>query len=440
MEHHQNNSIGYSLISWIMLTILSSVQTCYSYVSVKFGTARRMMILCLFLISCGSNEGTPENPPTVKNDPQQEIQQPAETQNIQPNDNVAQVYKPIIGDTSVDIENMDYPMPSGRVISVLITGIDSRLGEKTARADANHLVRFFLDSGQVEVISVPRSTYADAKFTDPRGQLIGNVRLTLGRDRYMKEIRRVTEVNKIDFFVEFGFSQAMGIIEIMGYKDNASNALRVIRSRKVYAAGDKQRSYNQGQFIRQAILRTFDYTDDLMGQLGIRAALALSTTNLSYDAASYILDEMRAHGFSSNTPERIWVRMMPKSGYNLKVFDYDSSNISNIETAIESKVQHIVGKNDRKQPEYYANILRGLLAKVEKDTNKPERVIDSLAHPFKQKSWIQIQNVNERITLRDKLCYMLVNAYNKKGKTAEAFEIVKYIEQEDEFRKSGTMK
>ena len=396
-----------------------------------------IFLICISLLSCDSNQEIPQQPSPVK---KKQHAQPAETQNIQPNDNAAQVYKPIIGDTSVDIENMDYPMPSGRVISVLITGIDSRLGEKTARADANHLVRFFLDSGQVEVISVPRSTYADAKFTDPRGQLIGNVRLTLGRDRYMKEIKRVTEINKIDFFVEFGFSQAMGIIEIMGYKENASNALRVIRSRKVYAAGDKQRSYNQGQFIRQAILRTFDYTDDLVGQLGIRAALALSTSNLSYDAASFILDEMRAHGFSSNTPERIWVRMMPKSGYNLKVFNYDSSNISNIEAAIESKVQHIVGKNDRKQPEYYANILRGLLAKVEKDTNKPERVIDSLAHPFKQKSWIQIQNVNERIALRDKLCFMLVNAYNKKGKTAEAFEIVKYIEQEDAFRKSGTMK
>jgi hypothetical protein len=214
----------------------------------------------------------------------------------------------------------------------------------------------------------------------------------------------------------------------------------VIRSRKVYAAGDKQRSYNQGQFIRQAILRSFDHTDDLMGQLGIRAALALSTTNLSYDAASYILDELRANGFNSNTPDRIWVRMMPKSSYKLKVFDYDSSNIANIETSIESKVKNIVGKNDRKNPEYYANIMRSLLAKVEKDTNKPERVIDSLAHPFRQRSWIQIQNLNERIALRDKLCYMLVNAYNKKGKTAEAFEIVKYVEQEDAFRKSGTMK
>ncbi len=396
----------------------------------------------LSFISCSEEQPASEPQEIIHSSKTQSDQQKNVPTGDLEHEDIAQEHQlqPIIGDTMVDIDEMEYPMPSGRVINVLITGIDSRLGEKTARADANHLVRFFLDSGCVEVISVPRSTYADAKFTDPRGQLIGNVRLTLGRDKYMKEIRKVTEVNKIDFFVEFGFSQAMGIIEIMGYKENASSALRVIRSRKVYAAGDKQRSYNQGQFIRQAILRTFDYTDDIMGQLGIRAALALSTTNLSYDAASYILDELRANGFSSNTPDRIWVRMMPKSSYKLKVFDYDSANIANIESAIESKVKNIVGKNDRKNPEYYANIMRSLLAKVEKDTNKPERVIDSLAHPFRQRSWIQIQNVQERIALRDKLCYMLVNAYNKKGKTAEAFEIVQYIEQEDAFRKSGTMK
>ena len=110
-----------------------------------------------------------------------------------------------------------------------------------------------------------------------------------------------------------------------------------------------------------------------MGQLGIRAALALSTTNLSYDAASYILDELRANGFNSNTPDRIWVRMMPKSSYTLKVFDYDSANIANIETSIESKVKNIVGKNDRKNPEYYANILRSLLFKEGKD-NRLEMV------------------------------------------------------------------
>ena len=236
-----------------------------------FSTLFLPLVASAFLFSSCDKFGSDKDPvDTAKpNTTQQETVNQGNQQGdaeLAPAAEATKQYQPVIGDTSVDIENIDFPMPSGRVISVLITGIDSRLGEKTARADANHLVRFFLDSGQVEVISVPRSTYADAKFTDPRGQLIGNVRLTLGRDRYMKEIKRVTEVNKIDFFVEFGFSQAMGIIEIMGYKDNASNALRVIRSRKVYAAGDKQRSYNQGQFIRQAILRSFDYTDDLIGQ------------------------------------------------------------------------------------------------------------------------------------------------------------------------------
>jgi len=348
--------------------------------------------------------------------------------------------QPLTDSTILGIRK-EFPMPSGRVVNVLITGIDSRLGQKSARADANHIVRFFLDSGCIEIISIPRGTFAMIRKGDTSGgNIIANVRSIFGQERYIREVTKIAKVKSIDYYIEFGFSQAMGIIELLGYKDNAASTLRVLRSRKAFATGDHQRSYNQGQFIRQAILRSFDHTDDLMGQLGIRAALALSTTNLSYDAASYILDELRANGFNSNTPERIWVRMMPKSSYTLKVFDYDSANIANIETSIESKVKNIVGKNDRKNPEYYANILRSLLFKVEKDTNKPERVIDSLAHPFKQRYWIQIQNVNERIALRDKLCYMLVNAYNKKGKTAEAFEIVQYIEQEDAFRKSGTMK
>jgi len=348
--------------------------------------------------------------------------------------------QPLTDSTILGIRK-EFPMPSGRVVNVLITGIDSRLGQKSARADANHIVRFFLDSGCIEIISIPRGTFAMIRKGDTSGgNIIANVRSIFGQERYIREVTKIAKVKSIDYYIEFGFSQAMGIIELLGYKDNAASTLRVLRSRKAFATGDHQRSYNQGQFIRQAILRSFDQTDDLMGQLGIRAALALSTTNLSYDAASYILDELRANGFNSNTPDRIWVRMMPKSSYTLKVFDYDSANIANIETSIESKVKNIVGKNDRKNPEYYANILRSLLFKVEKDTNKPERVIDSLAHPFRQRSWIQIQNVNERIALRDKLCYMLVNAYNKKGKTAEAFEIVQYIEQEDAFRKSGTMK
>lgn len=46
-------------------------------------------------------------------------------------------------DSSVLLHRTEFPMPSGRVVNILITGIDSRLGQKSARADANHIVRFF---------------------------------------------------------------------------------------------------------------------------------------------------------------------------------------------------------------------------------------------------------------------------------------------------------
>lgn len=89
----------------------------------------------------------------------------------------------------------------------------------------------------------------------------------------------------------------MGIIELLGYNDNSASTLRVLRSRKAFATGDHQRSYNQGQFIRQAILKVCDKTDGIFGQIGIRAALALASTNLSFDATSYLLSELKKHGF-----------------------------------------------------------------------------------------------------------------------------------------------
>lgn len=46
-------------------------------------------------------------------------------------------------DSSVILDPDLFPKPSGRIVNVMIIGIDSRLGEKTARADANHLIRFF---------------------------------------------------------------------------------------------------------------------------------------------------------------------------------------------------------------------------------------------------------------------------------------------------------
>ena len=339
-------------------------------------------------------------------------------------------------DSSVLLHKTQFPMPSGRVVNVLITGIDSRLGQKSARADANHIVRFFLDSGQIEIISIPRGTFALIRKGDTTGgNIIANVRSIYGQERYIKEVKKIAGISSIDYYIEFGFSQAMGIIELLGYDDNSASTLRVLRSRKAFATGDHQRSYNQGQFIRQAILKVFDRTDGMLGQIGIRAALALASTNLSYDATSYILTELKNHGFSSASSQKIWVRMKPNYLASMKLFNFDSSNVHIIEKQIEKKVKYMIADSSRKTPAGYERRIKHLVKKVSADTAKsPIRVINALAFPYKQKSWLQIKDKSERLIVRNSICNMLIQAYNKTGKFNESKEIIDFIELDNKVR------
>ena len=339
----------------------------------------------------------------------------------------------ILTDSTILGIRKDFPMPPGRVVNVLITGIDSRLGQKSARADANHIVRFFLDSGCIEIISIPRGTFAMIRKGDTSGgNIIANVRSIFGQERYIREITKIAKVKSIDYYIEFGFSQAMGIIELLGYKDNAASTLRVLRSRKAFTTGDHQRSYNQGQFIRQAILKVFDQTDDLVGKVGIRAALALANTNLSYDATQYLLDELRKHGFSSMGYERIWVRMKPNYLSQMKHLNFDSANVEQLESGIEKKVKGML-EGDRKTPEGYAKRLQSLVKKASVDSAKnPARVINALAFPFQQKAWMQVKDKQERIQLRNRICNLLIDAFNRTNKPIDAKTVQDYLQLEQE--------
>jgi len=340
--------------------------------------------------------------------------------------------QPLTDSTILGIRK-EFPMPSGRVVNVLITGIDSRLGQKSARADANHIVRFFLDSGCIEIISIPRGTFAMIRKGDTSGgNIIANVRSIFGQERYIREVTKIAKVKSIDYYIEFGFSQAMGIIELLGYKDNAASTLRVLRSRKAFATGDHQRSYNQGQFIRQAILKVFDQTDDLVGKVGIRAALALANTNLSYDATNYLLDEVRKHGFSSMGHERIWVRMKPNYLSQMKHLNFDSANVEQLESGIEKKVKGML-EGDRKTPEGYAKRLQNLVKKAAVDSAKnPARVINALSFPFQQKAWMQVKDKQERVQLRNRICTLLIDAFNRTNKTVDAKTVQDYLQLEQE--------
>jgi len=337
-----------------------------------------------------------------------------------------------VTDSTVTLRSSGFPMPSGRVVNVMVTGVDSRLGDPMGHADANHLIRFFLDSGCVEIISMPRDTYGDAGFEDSTGlNRLTNVRANRGRNTYLKAICEIACVSHVDYWVEFGFSQAIGLLELMGYKENASGTLRVLRSRQAYSAGDFQRVYNQGQFIRQAMLRAFDQTDNIVGELGLRASLAIVETNMTYEACEQILDELRAHGFSSEDPTRIWVRMKPALVTKLKVYSFDQANVLEINKEISHKIGKLGLDSVPITEETYERRLARLIERAAADSARSAgSVVRLLKRPFEQRAWLQVPDLAMRSAYRDRMCGLLTSSYRRMKNPDAAKRIEDYVQIE----------
>ena len=161
---------------------------------------------------------------------------------------------------------------STRRINIAIIGVDARMGTASKRADANHILSIVPDSGYIEIISIPRDTPADAGMKDSTQNKLTIVHAMRGTKAYLQEAGRIAKVGPVKFWIQLGFSQAMGIIELLGQRDSKST-LQVLRSRKGLGGDDYQRCFNQGQYIRQMILRHFTKADGLLGEILIRGEI-----------------------------------------------------------------------------------------------------------------------------------------------------------------------
>lgn len=386
-----------------------------------------LALVCLMVVSC--SKGTDQTPADVNSGADTAAvagrSKAAARTNIDGIDTVTFH----VTDSTVTLRASGFPQPSGRVVNVMVTGVDSRLGDPMGHADANHLIRFFVDSGCVEIISIPRDTYFDAGFDDTTNlNKLTNVRANRGRTSYLKAVCEIAGVPRIDYWVEFGFSQAIGLLELMGYKENASSTLRVLRSRQAYSSGDFQRVYNQGQFMRQVMLRAFDNTDDFVGELGLRAALALVETNMTYDACEQILDGLRSNGFSSEDPTRIWVRLKPSLITKLKVYSFDSANVTEINKQISQKIGRMGLDSIPINQETYERRLAKLIDKAALDSARsPASVIRLLRRPYEQRAWLQVPDLSKRKAYRDRMCSMLIVSYRRVKNHDAAHRIEDYI-------------
>ncbi len=343
---------------------------------------------------------------------------------------------------------LDKEFYTGKRINVLITGVDSRLGTGSKLADANHIVSINLSNGTINIVAIPRDTPSDFThlvkvYTSPDSSTFvwdtAYVKLTetrsgKGHDVYMQQVSLIGGFDRMHYWAEFGFSQAMGILEFLGFKDSKAT-LQILRSRKSNASGDYQRCYNQAQFIRQMILKYFKVLDGMGGNLILRGLLAIVESDLSYDNAKKIFTQLKAAGFDSR-PEQITVQVKPSGIKSFHNFDYtDERTFDSLKTAVARYYEkHGDGDTNSKPFSVEGRVLGRLTSAIrtaEADTAKrPQLVVNKLNIYYIQRAWLQVQDRIKREELRDKIADMLIRAYTKLQDAKRVREIKYTIESE----------
>lgn len=322
---------------------------------------------------------------------------------------------------------------TGRRINIAITGLDSRLGTRSNHADANHILSILIDSGKIEITSIPRDTHADAGMDDSTGlNKLTIVRANRGRNIYHQELAKIAGLDKIHYFVELGFSQAMGLIDFLGFRDSKST-LQVLRSRTGLGGDDYQRCYNQGQFIRQMILRHYDILNGPFSQIAIRGGLALIETNLTADVMNNIVSSLTSKGFPRSDSD-VEIRVRPPIQINYKIYNFsDETVIASLTKKIENFNRHReddTSFSNNKQINVESKLNKIINQAAQDSLKRPKQVINKLEVYFEQKAWHQIDNREARNRVRDQIAKLLEDAYIKTKNTLKANRIREAVEAE----------
>lgn len=316
----------------------------------------------------------------------------------------------------------------GRRINIAITGVDSRLGTTSKHADANHIVSIMIDSGKIEIISIPRDTYVDCGYDDTTGlNKLTVFRALKGRKEYLDEIANIAKLDKIHYYVEFGFSQAIGLIELMGHK-NAVSTLRVLRSRTGLGGDDYQRVYNQAQFIKLNILKNWGLMNSFSGDILTRAGLMFVESNLNSDIINDIKKSLKEKNFNENSDIRIKIR--PPIPIKYKVFELTDPNVI---TSLSRKIDAFNSshKKDTSKIQNIANYVeRKLIGDINNaiQSNYKGNTLSKLNIYFEQKAWMQIEDRAKRDSIRDLLCHTLITYYTKRKNINKINYINQYLE------------
>jgi len=295
--------------------------------------------------------------------------------------------------------------PSRESIEVLIIGLDSRLGRERGRADAIHLVSIEPDLPRVTITSIPRGTPSKLGYTSPGANIISHVRAVRGRDALIKRVASLCGKERIQYFIEVGFSQSMGILELLGF-ENPMSELQALRKRKGFQLGDHERSYNQGEFLRRSLLAFLPKLEGATGELLLRTGLHFVETNLTPELCLGLVYTLNDAGLAGH-PERVRHVLFGPFEKRFARRPPVDLNTHAVVGLTEGKIKSGDGRAESR--------IRAALAKACRHVQSPWQVKRDLWQIFRQRGWLQISGRKTRNELRDSIASLLHGAFAKVG-------------------------
>ncbi len=314
-----------------------------------------------------------------------------------------------------------------REVNILLVGLDNRISSTDNHADAIHLISIRTkDSIGATITSIPRGTEVEGFGISDDLSFMANVRALKGRKALTKAVAKLTRKKKIDYYVEVTFSQVMGVLELLGFKDPAT-ALQYLRHRKTYALGDVQRSYNQGKFLRHQAIRRGDLLTGAKGDILLRMGLGMVDTDLDMETAQALVYLLKNN--DALTDSRIDVTMMPK--VNLARLEKeaeipDPEQIGEVVNKLVRRTGDAIDDLGRYNPYPRLKELVGRAAAQK----SPKATVAALQVTYAQKAWLQIQERPQRREIRDRVEDLLIKAYTDLKKPDKAEDVRKYMEEE----------
>jgi len=312
-------------------------------------------------------------------------------------------------------------MQAQRMMDVLLIGLDSRLGNARGRADAIHLLTLNLDAPSVQITSIPRGTWSDLGYAQEASNILANVRAARGREELLRRIARLCRRDSVPYYLEIGFSDAFGILELLGFEDPSAE-LQALRHRKDYQFGDHNRCYNQGLFVRSAMLRLLPMLEGVTGEVLMRAGKDLVETNLTLEQCRgvvYLLNDAEVDAL----PSRVTVTLRSRFRRHIEVdvlpSDYAHS-VRNID------YREMGGAGTRAEQR-----IRLALREARAAESDGKQFHERVRTLFRQHAWYQISDHETRRLLRDSLAQHLFAITRQTGSREDIERIRRTLKADD---------